>query len=65
MRSALLSVKGVSRARVSLENHEAVVDYDPKQCTVDDMIAAVGKAEGVDSPGQYKATVKKKEKKKK
>ena len=63
MRSALLSVKGVTRARVSLENHEAVVDYDPAQCTVDDMIAAVGKADGVETPRQYKATVKKKERK--
>lgn len=60
MRSALLSVKGVARARVSLENHEAVVDYDPAQCTVEQMIAAVGKAEGIETPGQYKATVKKK-----
>lgn len=63
MRSALLSVKGVARARVSLENHEAVVDYDPAQCTVDQMIAAVGKAEGLETPGQYKATVKKKKRK--
>lgn len=62
MRSALLSVKGVSRARVSLESSEAVVDYDPAQCTVDQMIAAIGKAEGIDTPGQYKATVKKKKK---
>jgi copper chaperone CopZ len=62
VRSALLSVKGVSRARVSLESSEAVVDYDPAQCTVDQMIAAVGKAEGIDTPGQYKATVKKKKK---
>jgi copper chaperone CopZ len=64
VRSALLSVKGVARARVSLENHEAVVDYDPAQCTVDDMIAAVGKAEGVWAPGQYTATVKETKKKK-
>ena len=62
MRSALLSVKGVARARVSLETQEAVVDYDPAQCTVAQMIAAVGKAEGSDTPGQYKATVKKKKK---
>jgi copper chaperone CopZ len=62
VRSALLSIKGVSRARVSLESSEAVVDYDPAQCTVDQMITAVGKAEGIDTPGQYKATVKKKKK---
>lgn len=60
MRSALLSVKGVARARVSLETQEAVVDYDPAQCTVNQMIAAVRKAEGIETPGQYNATVKKK-----
>ena len=59
MRSALLSVKGVTRARVSLADKEAVVTYDPSQCTVDDMIEAVSKAEGVESPGQYSASVKK------
>lgn len=63
MRSALLSVKGVARARVSLETHEALVDYDPAQCTVDQLISAVGKAEGTETPGQYKATVKKKKQK--
>ena len=59
MRSALLSVKGVTRARVSLADNEAVVTYDPAQCTVDDMIKAVSKAEGVETPGQYSASVKK------
>ena len=59
MRSALLSVKGVTRARVSLADNEAVVTYDPGQCTVDDMIKAVSNAEGVESPGQYSASVKK------
>ncbi len=58
MRSALLSVKGVTRARVSLQEHEAVVTYDPTQSTVDDMIKAVSKAEGVETPGQYSASVK-------
>ena len=62
MRSALLSVTGVARARISLDDHEAVVEYDPAQTKVEEIIAAVAKAEGVDNPGQYKATVKKKEK---
>jgi copper chaperone CopZ len=62
VRSALMSVKGVTRARVSLENNEAVVTYDPKQCKVEDLIAAVGNAEGVIVPKQYAATVKKKPK---
>ena len=59
MRSALLSVQGVTRARVSLEQKEAVVTYDPTQCTVEDMIKAVGNAEGVETPGQYGASLKK------
>lgn len=58
MRSALLSVKGVTRARVSLEGHEAVVNYDPAQAKIEDMIKAVGEARG--PVGQeYSATVKK------
>jgi copper chaperone CopZ len=63
VRSALLSVKGVTSARVSLQSHEAVVTYNPTQCTVDDMIKAVGNAEGVEAPGQYSASVKKPTKK--
>lgn len=59
MRSALISVKGVTRARVNLQEQEAVVTYDPTQCSVDDMIKAVGKAEGVETPGQYSASIKK------
>jgi copper chaperone CopZ len=59
VRSALLSVKGVTRARVTLEGHEATVTYDPAQATTADMIAAVNKAEGVAGPKQYGATVKK------
>ena len=61
MRSALLSVKGVTRAQVKLEGHEAVVTYDPAQAKIEDMIKAVGQAEGpADGRGQYKASVKKK-----
>ena len=44
MRSALLSVKGVTRAQVRLEEHEAVVTYDPSQATVEQMIKAVSEA---------------------
>ena len=61
MRSALLSVKGVTRARVTLENYEAMVTYDPAVAKVEDMIKAVAQAEGpADGRGQYKASVKKK-----
>ena len=59
MRSALLSVKGVTRATVTLENYEAVVTYDATRATVEDLIKAVGSAEGpIDGPGQYRASVK-------
>ena len=58
VRAALMGVKGVTRARVTLENHEAVVTFDPKQCTVDDLIKAVGEAEGQMFPNQYSAKVK-------
>lgn len=46
MRSALLSVKGVTRARVTLEGHEAIVTYDPDQATIEDMMKAVSEAVG-------------------
>ena len=59
MRSALLSVKGVTRAQVRLEEHEAIVTFDPTQATVEAMIKAVAAAEGPDGRGQYTATVKK------
>ena len=55
MRSALLNVKGVARARVTLEGGEATVICDPRQATDDDLIAAVNKAEG---PSRYSATIK-------
>jgi copper chaperone CopZ len=57
VRSALLSVKGVTRARVSLENHEALVDYDAAQATIEDMAKAVASAVGPLGQ-QYSATVK-------
>ena len=54
VRSALLAVKGVTRARVQLEGHEAVVTYDPMQTNVQDLIAAVNAAQG---PFPYNASV--------
>lgn len=60
MRSALLSVKGVTRAQVRLEQHEAIATYDPAVAKVEDMIAAIGEAEHpLQGKGAYKATVKK------
>lgn len=58
MRSALLEVPGVTRAQVNLKAGEVVVSYDPRAATVDDLIAAVNRAEGPASPGQYRAAVK-------
>lgn len=58
VRAALLGVKGVSRARVMLEGHEAVVTFDPKQTTTDDLIKAVAAAEGPQGPNQYSAKLK-------
>jgi copper chaperone CopZ len=57
VRSALLSVKGVTRAKVTLEQHEALVTYDPTQATIEDLIAAVNSADG--GPFAYTATLKK------
>jgi copper chaperone CopZ len=51
-------VKGVTRAQVRLEEHEAIVTYDPEVAKVEQMIKAVEAAEG--PIGQkYKVTVKK------
>ena len=58
MRSALLSVKGVTRAQVKLEGYEAIVTYDPDQAKIEDMIKAVSEAIGPIGQ-QYTATVKK------
>ena len=59
MRSALLSVNGVTRAQVKLEGHEAIVTYDPAQAKIEDMIKAVAEAEGpAIGKGQYSASVK-------
>ena len=58
MRSALLSVKGVTRAQVKLEEYEAIVTYDPEQATIEAMIKAVSEAIGPIGQ-EYTATVKK------
>jgi copper chaperone CopZ len=58
VRSALLAVKGVTRARVTLEQHEALVVFDPAQTSVKALIEAVEKADGVWGPKQYGAKVK-------
>ena len=55
MRSALLSVKGVTRAQVRLEEHEAIVTYDPEVAKIEQMIKAVEEAPG---PVGQKYTVK-------
>jgi hypothetical protein len=49
-------VKGVTRARVTLESGEVAVDYEAP-ATTDAMIAAVAAATPV-GPSAYKATVK-------
>ena len=59
MRSALLDVKGVKRAKVTLETNEALVTYDPAQVTVADLLHAVAQAQGPDVQA-YSAKVKKK-----
>ena len=55
MRSALLAVKGVSRAQVTLKPAEAVVTYDTAQASIKDLISAVNAAEGPNGPRQYTA----------
>jgi copper chaperone CopZ len=57
VRSALKAVKGVTRAKVSLEDREALVVYDPSQATVEDLIKAVKNAKGMH---EYSAKVKSK-----
>lgn len=58
MRSALLSVQGVKRAVVTLEEHKAVVIYDPRQATVQRLIDAVNQAEPPLAGIQYSAAIK-------
>ena len=61
MRSALLSVKGVSRADVQLEGHQAHVEYDPRVCKIEELIAAVATAKDATMPMvRFNASVKNK-----
>ena len=57
VRSALEEVKGVKEAKVSLENKEAVVKYDPDVVKVEGLITAVRNARGMNS---FSAKVKQK-----
>jgi copper chaperone CopZ len=58
VRSALLSVRGVTRAQVRLGEKEAIVTYEPEQAKIEDLIKAVSETDG--PTGQrYSATVKK------
>ena len=57
MQAALESVKGVKEVKVSLEDKEAVVKYEPDVVKVEDLIKAVKNARGMSS---YDAKVKKK-----
>ena len=50
-------MKGVKEAKVSLDDKEAVVKYDPDVVKVEDLIKAVKNARGMSS---YSASVKKK-----
>ena len=59
MRSALAAVKGVSRATVAFEGREARVEYDPAQCSVPELVAAVGRASDPALAMAFGATVKK------
>ena len=56
MQSALESVKGVKRAKVSFDDREAVVTYDPDVVKLDDLIKAVKDAPGM---SHFDAKVKK------
>ena len=57
VQAALQQVKGVKDAKVSYDDKEAVVKYDPGACKVDDLLKAVREAEGMST---YDAKVKKK-----
>jgi copper chaperone CopZ len=59
VRSALASVKGVTRADVSFEAHEARVDYDPRQCSIQALIAAVAAVKDPNMPAGFRAALRK------
>ena len=58
MRSALAAVKGVSHATVTLEGHEARVEYDQTASSILDLVAAVERASDPARAMAFKATVK-------
>ena len=61
MRSALLEVPGVTRAQVDLVNlkgGQAIVTFDPRVVSVDELVTAVDQAEGPLAPRQYRAAIK-------
>ena len=53
-----MSVDGVTHAEVSFERREAQVEYDPRRCAVEDLIAAVAKGKDPSMPTTFRATVK-------
>lgn len=55
MRSALKSVKGVTRVQIKWEQREAIVTYDPRRATVEQLIDAVKQAKGLN---EYSAKLK-------
>jgi len=57
VQAALQQVKGVKDAKVSFDDKEAVVQYDPGACKVDDLLKAVREAKGM---SKFDASVKKK-----
>ena len=58
MRSALLAVPGVTRAQVTLEEHLAVITYNPREATVQDLINVVNRTEAPLAGIQYNAAIK-------
>lgn len=59
MRAALAAVKGVGRAEVVFERHEAYVEYDLTKCTVEMLLSAVAAAKDPNMPVVFRAAVKK------
>lgn len=59
VRSALESIKGVKKEKLSLEGREAVVTYDPTVVKAGDLVKAIKNAQGM-HPNE--ARVKKKDK---
>ncbi len=59
VRCALESVNGVKKVKVSLEDREAVVTYDPSRAKEEDLVNAIMNAQGMHP---YEAGGKKKEK---